>query len=97
LHRWLQAPEFRDAYFKARRDAFGQATARLQQASGAAASTLLKIMVDQSAPAACRLRAADCVLGHAARGIELEDIEIRVGRLEQMEKNQGSGGNWRNG
>ena len=31
----------------------------------------------------CRLRAADSVLGHAAKAIELEDIEARVAELER--------------
>ena len=42
LIRWLQVPEFKEAYLKARREAFGQATARLQQASGAAVALLSK-------------------------------------------------------
>ena len=88
LYRWLELPEFQEAYLKARRQAFGQATARLQQASGAAVSTLLKVMVDQNAPASCRLRAADSVLAHGAKAIELEDIEMRLQRLEQMEQNK---------
>jgi hypothetical protein len=46
LLRWMQVPEFSAAYRKARRDAVSQSTARLQQATGAAASTLLKVMVD---------------------------------------------------
>ena len=79
--RWLQLPEFERAYREARRAAFSQSIARLQQASSAAAATLLKIMVDPSAPAACRIRAADSVLGHAARAIEIEDIEVRVSEL----------------
>jgi len=65
------------------RDAFSQSIARLQQASGAAVSTLLKIMVDQSAPASTRVRAADSVLDHAAKAIEIEDIEARVSELER--------------
>ena len=47
LIRWLQLPEFKAAYHKARRDAFGQATSRLQQASGAAVSTILRIMLER--------------------------------------------------
>src|SRR6202165_3690722 len=74
LLRWLQLPEFDKAYREARRAAFSQSIARLQQASSAAVATLLKIMVDPSAPAASRIRAADCVLGHTAKGIELQDI-----------------------
>jgi len=83
LLRWLQIPEFSAAYRKARRDAYGQSIARLQQGSTAAATTLLKIMVDPNAPASCRIRAADSVLGHAAKAIEIEDIEARVSELER--------------
>jgi hypothetical protein len=74
---------FDKAYRKARRDAFGQGTARLQQAAGAAVSSVLKIMLDQQAPASTRLRAADLVLTHGARAIELEDVEARVSELER--------------
>src|SRR5277367_3672814 len=61
LFSWLKIPEFQTAYRKARRDAQSQATARLQHAAGAAASTMLKLMVDVSIPAAVRLRAAEAV------------------------------------
>jgi transposase-like protein len=83
LHRWLQEPEFDAAYRKARRAAYGQATARLQQATSAAVSTLLKIMVDTNAPPSTRVRAADSVLDHAKQAIEIEDVEVRVAALEQ--------------
>src|SRR5260370_1385967 len=83
LSRWLQVPEFDAAYRKARRDVCSQSRARLQQATGAAVSTLLKVMVDPSTPASTRVRAADSVLDHAAKAIELEDIEVRVAELER--------------
>jgi len=83
LLRWLKLPEFQAAYREARRAAFGQSIARLQQASSAAVATLLKVMVDASAPAASRVRAADCVLDHASKAIEIEDIEVRVSELER--------------
>ena len=84
LYRWLQESEFDAAYRKARRAAYSQATARLQQATGAAVSTgLLKIMVDQNTPPSTRVRAADTVLDHASRAIEIEDVEVRVAALEQ--------------
>jgi hypothetical protein len=38
LLRWLKLPEFQSAYRQARRDAFGQAIARLQQGTSAAAT-----------------------------------------------------------
>jgi transposase-like protein len=83
LLRWMKEPEFDEAYREARRAAFGQSVARLQQASTAAVSTLLKIMIDPSSPASTRVRAADSVLNHAAKAIELEDIEARVAQLER--------------
>ena len=63
--------------------AIGRATARLQQASGAAVSTILKIMVDKDTPVASRLRAAESVVNHAAKAIEIEEIEARVTELER--------------
>src|SRR5215831_10869012 len=57
LIRWLKIPEFQAAYRDARRASVSQANARLQQASSAAVSTLLKIMLDSSAPASARVRA----------------------------------------
>lgn len=86
LFRWLQIPEFQAAYRQARREAFGQATSRLQQGSSAAASTLLKIMLDKDAPTSSRLRAAESVLAHGAKAIEIEDIEARVSELERAQE-----------
>src|ERR1700710_3123455 len=75
LLRWMDLPEFEKAYRDARRAAHGQSIARLQQASTAAVSTLLKIMVDPNSPASVRVRAADRVLDHARHAIEIEDVE----------------------
>jgi transposase-like protein len=86
LVRWMKIPEFQAEYREARRAAVLQTNARLQQASGAAASTLLKIMVDPSAPASTRVRAADSVLDRAKYAIGIEDIEVRVAALEQAAK-----------
>ena len=83
LFRWMQVPEFDANYRKARRDAFHQAVARLQQASGAAVTTLLKLAVDQNAPAAVKARAAYYILTLGTKAIETEDIEARVSELEQ--------------
>ena len=43
-------------------------------------------MLDAGAPASTKVRAADCVLSHSAKAIELEDIEVRVAELEQALK-----------
>ena len=83
LLRWQKMPEFKAALRQARRDAYSQSIGRLQQATSAAVSTLLKTMVDPGTPASTKVRAADSVLSHAAKAIELEDIEARVSELER--------------
>ena len=92
LLRWMKVPEFKIAYREARRAAFSQTVARLQQGSSAAATTLLKIMVDQNAPYASRVRAAECVMNQTMKAIEVEDIEVRVSELEQAAQLSKSGG-----
>ena len=47
-------------------------------------------MVDPTAPAASRVRAADCVLDRAIKAIEVEDIEVRVAELERAETTKAS-------
>jgi len=86
LYRWLREPEFKAAYSEARRTAFSQSLARLQQASSAAVSTLLKVMVDGAAPASARVRAAATVLDHTAKATELEDLEERLAAVEKESK-----------
>jgi hypothetical protein len=83
LLRWQKEPEFQAAYRAARRTAHAQSVARLQQATSAAVTTLLKVMVDPSTPPSTKVRAADSVLDHSAKAIELEDIDARVAELER--------------
>ena len=83
LLRWLKVPEFQVAYRQARRAASGQAVARLQQGTSAAATTLLKTMIDPGTPASVKVRAAEAIFNHAAKAIEIEDIEARVSELER--------------
>jgi hypothetical protein len=83
LMRWMKEVEFEKAYRDARRAAVRQSTARLQQATSAAATTLLKTMIDPATPASVRVRAAEAIFNHAAKAIEIEDIEARVSELER--------------
>ncbi|HEY6343620.1 MAG TPA: hypothetical protein VIY49_19160 [Bryobacteraceae bacterium] len=88
LLRWLQIPEFDAAYREARRKSVSQGAARFQQATGTAATVVLKLMVDTSAPAAVRLRAAEFVFDRAHKSTELEDIEARLTDLERAAEAQ---------
>lgn len=83
LLKWMKLPEFQTAYRAARRAAFGQAVARLQQGTSAAATTLLKTMIDPATLASVRVRAAEAIFNHAAKAIEIADIEARVSDLER--------------
>jgi hypothetical protein len=94
LYRWMKDPEFDAAYRGGRRAAVSQTYARLQQASSAAASTLVKLMVDASAPASTRVRAANSILDHSRHAIEIDDIEAWVAALEQAAQVAKPSGNY---
>lgn len=83
LLRWQKEPEFQAAYRAAKRAAFAQSIARLHHLSSAAVSTLGKIMLDSATPPATRVRAADSILDHTAKAVEIEDLEARISELER--------------
>jgi hypothetical protein len=80
---WMKVPEFQADYREAKRAAYSQAIARLQHATSAAAATLVKTMIDAATPASVRVRAAEAIFNHAAKAMEIEDIEARVAELER--------------
>ncbi len=82
LKRWLRRPEFIEEYRQARWEVVEQAYARVQQYTPAAASVLLKLMVDPATPASGRIRAALGTFGLAREALDL-DIETRVSELER--------------
>src|ERR1041385_5720934 len=58
---WMKVPEFQKAYREARRAAFQQSIARLQQGTSAAATTLVRLLIDPNTPAAVKARVADSI------------------------------------
>jgi len=83
LLNWMKDLEFATAYRKARGAVVGQAIARLQQTTGAAVSTLQKLMVDAGTPPAIKGQVAKGILMLAIKGVEVEDLEARLEALEQ--------------
>ena len=83
LLRWQKLPEFQKALREARRAAYGQSISRLQQGTSAAATTLLKLLIEPNTPASVKARVADSIFNHAAKAIEIEDIEASVSDLER--------------
>ena len=51
--------------------------------TGAAVSTLGKVMVDANTPASTKVRAADSILNHTIKAIENDEIEARLAELER--------------
>jgi hypothetical protein len=83
-----KTPEFQQEYRQARRESMEQSARRLQQGCGAAVLTLMKIMMDPNSPAASRLRAADSIISHSKSLMELEDIDVRLQRVEKIAASQ---------
>ena len=84
LLRWQQIPEFQAAFRAAKFAAYSQTIGRLHQISNAAVSTLGKVMVDPSTPAATKVRAADSILNHTAKAVEAENFEARLSEVERI-------------
>ena len=82
LKRWMRLPELIEEYRRARWEVVEQAYARVQQNTPAAASVLLKLMVDPATPTSGRIRAALGTFALAREALDL-DIETRVAALEQ--------------
>jgi transposase-like protein len=91
LLKWQKLPEFEAGYREARKAAYRQAVARLQQGTSAAATTLLKTLIDPEAPASVKVRAAEAIFNHAAKAIEIEDIDARVSELERAAEESNPG------
>jgi hypothetical protein len=83
LMRWQKEPEFDAAFREAKRTAFAQSIARLHHLCSAAVTTLGKVMLDPATPPATRVRAADSILDHTTKAIEIDDVEARVAALEE--------------
>ena len=82
LLRWQKLPEFQNAFRKARRAVHAQAMARIQQATGPAVSTVLRVMSDPQTPPATRMRAGQIVIELSLKFVDQEDI---LSRLEELE------------
>ena len=82
LWRWLRSPDFKEQYQLARRQAVSQAVGQLQRACSVAVLALTDISQDVNCPASARVSAAKSILELALKGVELEDLAVRVEELE---------------
>lgn len=87
-YKWLNDKEFQQAFIKFKRELMKTTTARLQTYTLQAVEVLAKIMQDENAPPNARVQSVRTILEYAYKGIELEDIAVRVERLEDLDRNQ---------
>jgi hypothetical protein len=87
LLRWMKNPEFQAEFRAARNAVVSQANARIQQSAGAAAATIVKIMLKLDAKDSIRLRAADMIMSHS-KDAQIEDVLARVRDLERAQSDK---------
>jgi hypothetical protein len=83
LLRWLKDDDFQKSYRDARYHLVQHALTQIQDATQDAARTLRSILNDKVAPASVRVRAASIILDNAIKGVELENLEMRISALEK--------------
>jgi hypothetical protein len=84
--RIARTQEFQEEYRQARETVYAQSMARLESGADAAATTILKIMADPENKPTIRLQAAKDVLALSAKAFEREDLNVRLARIEFLQK-----------
>lgn len=87
LRRWRALPAFRSAMDVERRAMVARATDSLRLAGDAAVQTLRAILADPEVPAAVKVQACGCILGHLFRAVEIDDVVRRLDALEESQDN----------
>ena len=82
LWRWLQNEDFQDAFMEVRRQLVQQVISNIQRSMSKAVNTLLEVMDDPDSPASSKVQAARSIIDVGLKGLELEDFELRLSRLE---------------
>lgn len=86
IRRWMQLDGFRAQYRQARQALVEGAVSELQRASGEAVRVLREVAADPETPASARVAAARALLSEMYRGVEIIELDERIGNLEQMNK-----------
>jgi hypothetical protein len=88
--RWLKLPDIVQRLREVRKEAWSRAMGQLQEAGPEAVEALRKILRDAEGESA-RVSAARTLLELALRSVELQDVEERIDKLEQIAKSR----NWK--
>ena len=84
-YKYLKDPDFSAYYMQLRREAMQQATNKLQQSAVLAVRTLENVMKDvENSTSSARVQAARTVLENAYRGLEIDDMQLRIEQLYRL-------------
>ena len=78
---------FKTRYEEAKQNILSEAVNSMKLRTAKAINTLTEIMEDKSNPATVRVSAADSILRHTLRYIEVAELEARIKRLEMRDNN----------
>ena len=82
LRRWRSSPVFRSELTTRATQDLDDTTRALTAAAGEAARVMRSVLNDEDAPPMVRLRAADLLLGHSSKLLELHSLLQRLDDLE---------------
>lgn len=84
MRRYMEDPEFSEAYKKAHAQLVEDAAQRMQRGLSAAVDTLHEIATDPEAGKTARVAAARSLLEQTLRYTEISDIMSRIAKLEEL-------------
>jgi hypothetical protein len=88
LRRWLQDQAFARRYRQERTRMLESTINLLRQKSVAAVETLAEVANDKASPAGTRVSAARSLVELAIKGAEVQDLEERIGELEELARDK---------
>ena len=86
--RWMKEPAFQERYAEAKRQAFGEVLAFLQQSMLGAVATLRSVMLDAQTQPTTKVLAAGKLLELGLRAHEVYTLEERIVALEAAQGGQ---------
>ncbi|MCA1011388.1 hypothetical protein [Halobacillus halophilus] len=84
LYRWQQLDSFQEQLHQMKKETVSQATARLRQSMTIAVDTLTEMASNPKTPAVARGSAARTLLEYGMKAHQMEDLQERIERLEEM-------------
>jgi hypothetical protein len=84
LRKYLRTPAFHAEYLARRREMMSSAIALAQQFAADMAAVQITLAKDAGTPPSVRVAAASAVLNLGQTGLQTEDLEARINRLEEV-------------